>query len=70
MKKEHIPENAIDRFFYKIGRGFKNAGATVKESQVVGKVIKILFQSGVWSIVAWLALWYVCGWIYMLIEEW
>ena len=32
MKKEHIPENAIDRFFYKIGRGFKNAGATVKES--------------------------------------
>ncbi|MBO5833818.1 MAG: hypothetical protein J6R22_02590 [Alphaproteobacteria bacterium] len=66
MKKEHIPENAIDRFFYKIGRGFKNAGTTVKESQVVGKVIKILFRSGVWSIVAWLAL---C-WIYMLIEEW
>lgn len=36
--------------FYKIGRSFKNAGATVKESQVVGKVIKILFRSGVWSI--------------------
>lgn len=69
-QKEQIPENAIDRFFYKIGRGFKNTGATVKESQVVGKVIKILFRSGVWSIVAWLALWYVCGWIYMLIEEW
>ena len=41
-------------FFYKIGRGFKNAGATVKESQVVGKVIKILFRSGVWSIASFM----------------
>ena len=43
MKKEQIPENAIDRFFYKIGRGFKKTRTTVKESEVVGKTVGFHF---------------------------
>lgn len=30
-----IPQNAIDRFFYKTGRGLKNTKNTIKESKVV-----------------------------------
>ena len=44
MKKEQIPENAIDRFFYKIGRDAKNTGRTITESEVVGKTLGFLFH--------------------------
>lgn len=52
MKKEHIPENAIDRFFYKIGHGAKNTGTTIKESEVVGKTVGFLFRDPWGPIVA------------------
>ena len=45
MKKEQIPENPIDRFFYKIGRGTKNTGKTIAESEVVGKTVGFLFRN-------------------------
>ncbi len=67
MKKEHIPENAIDRFFYKIGRGFKNAGATVKESQVVGKTVGFLFRDPWGPIVALFLMALAVGGIFTLL---
>ena len=56
MKKEQVPENAIDRFFYKIVRAIKGAGKTIIESKTVGK---ILFRSGLLSILLWIELLYL-----------
>ncbi len=50
--KKTIPENAIDRFFYKIGRGTKNTGKTIAESEVVGKTVGFLFRDPWGPIVA------------------
>ena len=41
MKKEQVPENAIDRFFYKISRAIKGSGKTIIESITQQKVIKM-----------------------------
>ena len=53
MKKEQIPENAIDKFFYKIGRSFKNIGITIKDSEVINKTFGRLLFGGPWAVIVW-----------------
>ncbi len=53
MPDKQIPENTIDRFFYKVGRGAKNTGKTITESQVVGKTVGFLFRDPWGPIVGW-----------------
>ena len=58
MKEEQVPENAIDRFFYKIGRGAKNTGTTIKESEVIGKTLGFIFRDpwGIFVVIFLIAL--------------
>lgn len=67
MKKEQVPENAIDRFFYKIGRSAKNAGTTIKESEVVGKTVGFLFRDPWGPIVVWVLMILAIGGVFTLL---
>lgn len=66
-QKEQIPENAIDRFFYKIGRGTKNTGKTIAESEVVGKTVGFLFRDPWGPIVVWVLMILAIGGVFTLL---
>ena len=53
MKKEQIPENPIDRFFYKIVRGAKNVGVTIKKSRVVKTFLFLAFLFVFVCLIVW-----------------
>lgn len=65
--KKTIPENAIDRFFYKIGRGTKNTGKTIAESEVVGKTVGFLFRDPWGPIVVWVLMILAVGGVFTLL---
>ncbi|MDW3024849.1 MAG: hypothetical protein R8N50_04165 [Alphaproteobacteria bacterium] len=64
---KQIPENAIDRFFYKIGRGTKNTGKTIAESEVVGKTVGFLFRDPWGPIVVWVLMILAVGGVFTLL---
>lgn len=66
-QKEQVPENAIDRFFYKIGRGTKNTGKTIAESEVVGKTVGFLFRDPWGPIVVWVLMILAVGGVFTLL---
>ena len=66
-QKDQIPENAIDRFFYKIGRGTKNTGKTIAESEVVGKTVGFLFRDPWGPIVVWVLMILAVGGVFTLL---
>ena len=53
MSQKQVPENAIDRFFYKIGCGFQNIFKTFKESKVVHNLIIKPMTTGPFSVILW-----------------
>ncbi len=66
-QKAQIPENAIDRFFYKIGRGTRNTGKTIAESEVVGKTVGFLFRDPWGPIVVWVLMILAVGGVFTLL---
>lgn len=53
MSQKQVPENAIDRFFYKIRCVFQNIFKTFKESQVVHNLIIKPMTTGPFSVILW-----------------
>ncbi len=41
VSKEEVPDNAIDKFVYKVGKGLKETRKTISESKTVKNVVKI-----------------------------
>ena len=53
MSNKNIPENAIDRFFFKIGQSFINTGKTIKESKLINKTIVKPLTVGPLAVILW-----------------